>query len=134
MRHDFMSRTTVLEGCPTICCESSGSVEQGDWPKKAVLKSYDLVEKGGFVWMFNGNKAMPMNARPPIPFVPEVPPPPPSLSSLQQTPPITTSSLCDPVDYIMLSACMPAAPSLPHYGPEPIINLLFGPTAGHLLY
>lgn len=46
---------------------------QGDWPKKPVLASYDVVEKGGFVWLFNGSKMMPMDARPPIPFVPEVP-------------------------------------------------------------
>lgn len=45
---------------------------KGSWPKGPVVSAYDVVEKGGFVWLFNGNKHMPMKARPPIPFVPEL--------------------------------------------------------------
>lgn len=55
----------------------AGGAAQGDWPKKPVLQSFDVVEKGGFVWLFYGSKMMPMDARPPIPFVPEVHPPRP---------------------------------------------------------
>ena len=37
-----------------------------------MLSAYDVVEKGGFVWLFNGSCHMPMDARPPIPYVPEL--------------------------------------------------------------
>ena len=45
---------------------------QGDWPRVPLLSAYSVVEKGGFVWLFNGSKALPMDARPPIPYVPEL--------------------------------------------------------------
>lgn len=45
---------------------------QGDWPKKPVVSSYDAVEKGGFVWLFYGNRGVPEDVRPPIPMMPEV--------------------------------------------------------------
>ena len=45
---------------------------QGDWPKKPVVSSYDVVEKGGFVWLFYGNRGVPEDVRPPIPMMPEV--------------------------------------------------------------
>ncbi len=45
---------------------------QGDWPKLPVVSAYDVVEKGGFVWLFNGPKSLPADARPPIPYVPEL--------------------------------------------------------------
>jgi phenylpropionate dioxygenase-like ring-hydroxylating dioxygenase large terminal subunit len=48
------------------------SENKGDWPKVPVVSAYDVVEKGGFVWLFNGSKAMPVDARPPIPYVPEL--------------------------------------------------------------
>ena len=31
-----------------------------------------MEEKGGFIWLFNGPAAVPADARPPIPFVPEL--------------------------------------------------------------
>lgn len=45
---------------------------KGDWPKKPLVSSYDVVEKGGFVWLFNGSKSLPMDVRPPIPYSPEL--------------------------------------------------------------
>jgi len=45
---------------------------QGDWPKKPVVSSYDVVEKGGFVWLFYGSRGVPEDVRPPIPMMPEV--------------------------------------------------------------
>ncbi len=37
-----------------------------------MVSAYDVVEKGGFVWLFNGSKHMPMDVRPPIPYVDEL--------------------------------------------------------------
>ena len=45
---------------------------QGDWPKKPVVSSYDVVEQGGFVWLFYGSRSVPEDVRPPIPMMPEV--------------------------------------------------------------
>jgi phenylpropionate dioxygenase-like ring-hydroxylating dioxygenase large terminal subunit len=50
----------------------ASSVSQGDWPKKPVVSSYDVVEKGGFVWLFYGSRSVPEDVRPPIPMMPEV--------------------------------------------------------------
>ena len=51
---------------------SYGIIVQGDWPKKPVVSSYDVVEKGGFVWLFYGSRGVPEDVRPPIPMMPEV--------------------------------------------------------------
>lgn len=36
------------------------------------LEIWDCVEQGGFVWLFFGDKASPVESRPPIPWVPEL--------------------------------------------------------------
>ncbi|KAK3247277.1 hypothetical protein CYMTET_43220 [Cymbomonas tetramitiformis] len=41
-------------------------------PKRPLLGSYPIEERGGFVWLFWGSKSMPEDARPPIPLVPEL--------------------------------------------------------------
>lgn len=33
---------------------------------------YPVEEKGGFVWLFNGSTKVPEDARPPIPYTPEL--------------------------------------------------------------
>ena len=43
--------------------------EGGDAPR---LEVWDCIERGGFVWLFFGDKDMPLAARPPIPWVPEL--------------------------------------------------------------
>jgi phenylpropionate dioxygenase-like ring-hydroxylating dioxygenase large terminal subunit len=48
------------------------SAEHGSWPKRPLLGSYDVEERGGFVWLFYGNRAMPADERPPIPATPEL--------------------------------------------------------------
>lgn len=48
------------------------SAEHGSWPKRPLVGSYDTEERGGFVWLFYGNKSMPADERPPIPFTPEL--------------------------------------------------------------
>lgn len=40
--------------------------------KSRVIKSWDAVEKGGFIWIFYGSSALPVDERPPIPFVDEL--------------------------------------------------------------
>lgn len=48
------------------------SAEHGSWPKRPLLGAYDVEERGGFVWLFYGNRSMPADERPPIPFTPEL--------------------------------------------------------------
>ncbi|KAL0046822.1 hypothetical protein WJX82_010864 [Trebouxia sp. C0006] len=42
------------------------------WPRKQLVDSYAVQEKGGFVWLFYGSKTFPADERPPIPYVPEL--------------------------------------------------------------
>ncbi|KAL0037931.1 hypothetical protein WJX79_006055 [Trebouxia sp. C0005] len=42
------------------------------WPRKQLVDSYAVQEKGGFVWLFYGSKNFPADERPPIPYVPEL--------------------------------------------------------------
>eukprot|EP00878_Enallax_costatus_P003488 GHUV01003701.1.p1 GENE.GHUV01003701.1~~GHUV01003701.1.p1 ORF type:complete len:521 (+),score=199.28 GHUV01003701.1:1499-3061(+) len=48
------------------------SAEHGSWPKRPIIGSYDVEERGGFVWLFYGSKSLPKEERPPIPFTPEL--------------------------------------------------------------
>lgn len=48
------------------------SAEKGTWPKRPIVGSYAVEEKGGFVWLFFGDARMPADERPPIPFTPEL--------------------------------------------------------------
>jgi len=48
------------------------SAEHGSWPRRPLISAYDVEERGGFVWLFYGSKAMPPSERPPIPFTPEL--------------------------------------------------------------
>ncbi|KAF5827662.1 hypothetical protein DUNSADRAFT_275 [Dunaliella salina] len=41
-------------------------------PKRQLVETYPVVEKGGFVWLFFGSKTLPPDERPPIPFIPEL--------------------------------------------------------------
>lgn len=36
------------------------------------MGSYDVVERGGFVWLFFGSRDLPMQERPPIPMTPQL--------------------------------------------------------------
>lgn len=45
---------------------------RGEWPKRPIVPSYPVEEKGGFIWMFYGPACMPEEQRPPIPFTPEL--------------------------------------------------------------
>lgn len=45
---------------------------KGAWPRRQVVPSYPVAEKGGFVWLFNGSEAVPEEERPPIPFSAEL--------------------------------------------------------------
>ncbi|EFJ51327.1 hypothetical protein VOLCADRAFT_88044 [Volvox carteri f. nagariensis] len=49
----------------------SQSPEVG-FPRRPVVDSYPVVERGGFVWLFFGSKSLPADERPPIPVVPEL--------------------------------------------------------------
>jgi len=48
------------------------SAEKGSWPKRPLIGSYVVEERGGFVWLFYGDKSLPAEERPPIPFTPEL--------------------------------------------------------------
>lgn len=48
------------------------AANKGEWPKRPIVDSWPVEEKGGFVWLFYGSKALPADARPPIPYVPEL--------------------------------------------------------------
>eukprot|EP00775_Hariotina_reticulata_P003369 gene3369-3644_t len=48
------------------------SAEKGSWPKRPLIGSYVVEERGGFVWLFYGEKSLPAEERPPIPFTPEL--------------------------------------------------------------
>lgn len=45
---------------------------KGEWPKRPLLDAYPVEEKGGFVWLFYGSTKLPADARPPIPYTPEL--------------------------------------------------------------
>ena len=45
---------------------------KGEWPQRKLLDAYTIEEKCGFVWLFYGSKNLPVDARPPIPFTPEL--------------------------------------------------------------
>ncbi|CAK0786996.1 hypothetical protein CVIRNUC_010212 [Coccomyxa viridis] len=45
---------------------------QKEWPRKQLVQSYPVKEKGGFIWLFYGPKTLPEEERPPIPYVPEL--------------------------------------------------------------
>ncbi|KAL4444862.1 hypothetical protein ABPG77_003912 [Micractinium sp. CCAP 211/92] len=44
----------------------------GEWPKRPIVPSYPVAEKGGFIWLFYGPASLPEEQRPPIPFTPEL--------------------------------------------------------------
>ncbi|KAL6774148.1 hypothetical protein ACKKBG_A23935 [Auxenochlorella protothecoides x Auxenochlorella symbiontica] len=48
------------------------AMNKGEWPKRSLMNVYDVEEKGGFVWLFYGSRRMPVNERPPIPYIPEL--------------------------------------------------------------
>eukprot|EP00882_Tetradesmus_deserticola_P000142 GHRQ01000160.1.p1 GENE.GHRQ01000160.1~~GHRQ01000160.1.p1 ORF type:complete len:682 (+),score=313.23 GHRQ01000160.1:310-2355(+) len=48
------------------------SATHGSWPKRPLLGSYAVEERGGFVWLFYGSPSLPAEERPPIPFTPEL--------------------------------------------------------------
>ncbi|KAI8469290.1 MAG: hypothetical protein J3K34DRAFT_513670 [Monoraphidium minutum] len=48
------------------------SAEPGAWPRRPLVGSYAVEERGGFVWLFYGDAAMPPEERPPIPCAPEL--------------------------------------------------------------
>jgi phenylpropionate dioxygenase-like ring-hydroxylating dioxygenase large terminal subunit len=48
------------------------SAEPGRWPKRPILDSYPIEERGGFVWLFFGDARLPADERPPIPHAPEL--------------------------------------------------------------
>lgn len=45
---------------------------KGEWPKRPLVDAYPVEEKGGFVWLFYGSTKLPEDARPPIPYTPEL--------------------------------------------------------------
>jgi phenylpropionate dioxygenase-like ring-hydroxylating dioxygenase large terminal subunit len=48
------------------------AANKGEWPKRALMDSHPVEEKGGFVWLFFGSTSLPPEERPPIPYVPEL--------------------------------------------------------------
>ncbi|KXZ50765.1 hypothetical protein GPECTOR_15g450 [Gonium pectorale] len=42
------------------------------FPRRPLVDSYPVEERGGFVWLFFGSKSLPADERPPIPMVPEL--------------------------------------------------------------
>ena len=45
---------------------------KGEWPKRPLVDAHPVEEKGGFIWLFYGSKSLPEDARPPIPYCPEL--------------------------------------------------------------
>lgn len=45
---------------------------RNEWPKRPIVPSYPVAEKGGFIWLFYGSPSLPEEQRPPIPFTPEL--------------------------------------------------------------
>jgi phenylpropionate dioxygenase-like ring-hydroxylating dioxygenase large terminal subunit len=48
------------------------AANKGEWPKRSLMDSYPVIEKGGFIWLFYGSTKLPADARPPIPVIPEL--------------------------------------------------------------
>ncbi|WIA22778.1 hypothetical protein OEZ86_009732 [Tetradesmus obliquus] len=48
------------------------SATHGSWPKRPLIGSYAVEERGGFIWLFYGSPSLPAEERPPIPFTPEL--------------------------------------------------------------
>jgi len=49
------------------------AAEKGEtWPRRPLVNAFDIVEKGGFIWLFYGPSSLPMEERPPIPIMPEL--------------------------------------------------------------
>jgi len=48
------------------------SSTKGGLPKRPLLDTYPVEEKGGFVWLYFGSSEMPAEERPPIPYIPEM--------------------------------------------------------------
>jgi hypothetical protein len=46
--------------------------KEGSWPKRPIVGSFPVEEKGGFVWLFFGSKSLPAEERPPIQTIPEL--------------------------------------------------------------
>lgn len=44
----------------------------GEWPRRPVTTAHEVVERGGFVWLWYGPTDLPADARPPIPHAPEL--------------------------------------------------------------
>jgi len=45
---------------------------KGEWPHRPIVPAHSVEERGGFIWLFYGPKDLPADARPPIPYVPEL--------------------------------------------------------------
>lgn len=48
------------------------ATETDKWPHRSLADAYPVEEKGGFVWLFFGSKALPAEERPLIPYTPEL--------------------------------------------------------------
>jgi nitrite reductase/ring-hydroxylating ferredoxin subunit len=44
----------------------------GEWPRRPVVPTHAVQERGGFVWLWYGARDLPADERPPIPHVPEL--------------------------------------------------------------
>lgn len=74
---------TRIEEASKAGSDRSDSSTDAESHTQGILEIWSCVEKGGFVWMFFGDKNCPMRDRPKIPWVKELnnpgkPPPPPA--------------------------------------------------------
>lgn len=58
--------------CALGSCGPQALENRNEWPKRPIVPSYPVAEKGGFIWLFYGSPSLPEEQRPPIPFTPEL--------------------------------------------------------------
>ncbi|KAL6764465.1 hypothetical protein V8C86DRAFT_2476288 [Haematococcus lacustris] len=52
--------------------QDAPSSSKGQLPKRSMVRTYPVEERGGFIWLFFGSSSMPAEERPPIPVIPEL--------------------------------------------------------------
>ncbi|KAJ9516917.1 hypothetical protein QJQ45_027341, partial [Haematococcus lacustris] len=68
----ILGRTVVLFRDKDGVLQDAPSSSKGQLPKRSMVRTYPVEERGGFIWLFFGSRSMPAEERPPIPVIPEL--------------------------------------------------------------
>ncbi|KAJ9516641.1 hypothetical protein QJQ45_015191 [Haematococcus lacustris] len=68
----ILGRTVVLFRDKDGVLQDAPSSSKGQLPKRSMVRTYPVEERGGFIWLFFGSSSMPAEERPPIPVIPEL--------------------------------------------------------------